>query len=89
MAQGILILLIIVGEHAIIVVKKVMQQQIVHKSGRGRALSVGVWNIMLKTAQRFVMLVICSFSNRDCLNMLLEFGKAELVLKRFVGNTSS
>lgn len=79
-----------VGERATIVVKKVMQRQIVHRSGRGHALSVAVWNIMSKTAQRFILIGLCSFYSSNFLNALLEFGKSEsLCLKHFVGKTSS
>ena len=53
--QGILIPQIAVGEHALIVVKKVIQWQTVQQlSGRNLALFVGVWSTMQSNAQRFV-----------------------------------
>lgn len=54
-AQGILIPRTVVGEHAIIVVKVVIQLRTVPLlSGRSRALFVGVWNTMPSSAKRFV-----------------------------------
>lgn len=53
--QGILIPQIAVGEHALIVVKKVIQWQTVQQlGGRNLALFVGVWSTMQSNARRFV-----------------------------------